>query len=283
MNNLNNSPLVTVVIPTHNRPEFLKRTLDSICSQTYRCLQIIVVSNGPNQKNKEAVDSLNDNRIEYYQQPNSGTPASPRNTGISHAKGEYVAFCDDDDIWMPDKVEKQVNVLNTHMDYDVCYTKMIRFDDIKEWTMPHEEGYADFHSLLYFNNIPLSSVMVRMNFILREGSFSLSQKVGTSPDYELLLRFSLRTKLYYLDEYLVKYWSGNNRITRMDGGSRSIKLALKHLLIILNTYLMTYKNSSTSVADYIRPSLFNIKNFIKTVLVIIKERIQHSQYFSMAD
>ena len=92
------SPLVSVVIPTHNRPDFLRRTLLSIFQQTYENLQIIVVSNGFNPHNKKTVDDLKDSRLEYYEQENTGAPASPRNHGIRKSRGKYIAFCDDDDL-----------------------------------------------------------------------------------------------------------------------------------------------------------------------------------------
>jgi glycosyltransferase involved in cell wall biosynthesis len=199
--------LVSVVIPTHNRPDFLKKTLQSIIDQTYSHLEIIVVSNGPNKDNERIAKDPNDQRIIYLDQENSGGPASPRNHGIRMAKGKYVAFCDDDDLWLSEKIEKQVKALEENLECGLCYSKMLRFDDQKQWANAHEEGAANFQSLLYVNTVPISSVLIRKYLLDKFGSFSESERIGSSEDYEFLLRHSTSTNFYFLDQYLIKYWS----------------------------------------------------------------------------
>ena len=174
--------LVSVIIPTHNRPELLTRTLKSVLSQTYDNMQVIVVSNGVSTQNKKAVFELNDKRLEYYDQENSGGPSSPRNLGINKAKGEFIAFCDDDDIWMPEKIAKQVSLMKENSHFGLCFTKMKRFDREKEWDLSHEAGEANFKSLLYVNTVPISSVMVRKNSLQCECIFSECKKVGANVD-----------------------------------------------------------------------------------------------------
>src|SRR5690348_18354730 len=92
---MNRLPLVSVVIPTHNRPEFLEKTLKSILDQSYKNLEIIIISNGSSKQNLETALKFQDTRIRYYEQENSGGPASPRNHGIKKSSGKYVAFCED--------------------------------------------------------------------------------------------------------------------------------------------------------------------------------------------
>lgn len=265
-------PLVSVVVPTYNRQDFLKRTLQSILKQTYKNLQIIVVSNGFNSDNKKVVDGLQDNRLEYYEQENSGGPASPRNHGIRKSKGKYVAFCDDDDLFVPEKIQKQVDVLENNHDFGLSYSKMLRFDNHKEWSIAHEEGEADFKTLLFINNIPVSSIFIRSSLVKKYGGFLESKKVGDAEDYEFVLRYSLKTRFYFLDEFLIKYWSGDNRTTCLDPG-RSLKTTFIYIKTIINVYYIIYKNSYTSILTYLKPALFNIKNSIKVILYITMQSL----------
>ena len=97
-------PLVSVIIPTYNRTDYLKITLNSVLSQTYKNIEIIVVDDGSEgDANKILCDSFSN--VIYIKIKNSGGPARPRNTGIKAAKGELIGFTDDDDIWLPQKLK----------------------------------------------------------------------------------------------------------------------------------------------------------------------------------
>jgi teichuronic acid biosynthesis glycosyltransferase TuaG len=273
MNKKFDQPLVSVIVPTHNRPEFLKRALASIISQTYKNLQIIVISNGFSKENRNIADNIGDDRIVYFEQENSGTPALPRNHGIIKAKGDYVAFCDDDDLWMPEKIEKQVFALSNNLNYDACFSKMIRFNHEKEWTIQSEEGHADFYSLLYVNTIPISSLILRKSFIDRIGSFKTCKRVGYSADYELALRYSLNTKFYFLNEYLIKYWSGDNRTTSLDFHNQLGK-SFAYLKTVISCFFIIYREQKINLAVFLAPSFFHIFNTLKVICVLIIKKIK---------
>lgn len=268
-----NDPLVSVIVPTHNRPEFLKKTLDSIVRQSYKNIEVFVVSNGANEKNKEVANSFNDPRVTYKDQVNSGGPASPRNHGIREARGAYLAFCDDDDLWMDSKLEKQVYALEKNLECGLCYSKMLRFDEEKEWFLAHEEGEAVLESLLYTNLIPISSVLVRNSLIKKLGGFSESSIVGSSEDYEFLLRYALKTKYYFLNEYLIKYWSGGNRTTSMDNGRR-MRDCFGYLLNVFGCYYLLAKQKNFSGVTLIKPVFFQFKNFLKAIIYIFLKKMR---------
>ena len=173
---MKNRTLVSVIIPAYNRPEFLKPTINSIIRQSISEIKVIVVSNGLNKENKEVSNSFNDNRIEFYEQENKGSPSAPRNYGIKKAKGKYIAFCDDDDIWIADKLEKQIAALENNPDCGICYTKMLRFDGKNKWAVPHEAGPADFKSLLFTNTVPISSVLVKRSLLNTHKLFCETKK-----------------------------------------------------------------------------------------------------------
>jgi glycosyltransferase involved in cell wall biosynthesis len=105
-------PLVSVIIPAYNAEAFISRTLQSVISQTYKNIEILVVDDGSRDKTVEIVESFaqKDSRIILLKQPNSGV-ASARNLAIENSRGEYIAPIDADDIWYPQKLEKQVQCM----------------------------------------------------------------------------------------------------------------------------------------------------------------------------
>jgi len=126
---MNNSrPLVSVVVSTHNRAELVGETIRSVLGQSYDHFEVIVVDDGSNDNTQEVVNSFNDPRIVYVYTENWGGPARPRNIGIRKAKGEYIAFCDDDDIWHPDKLDCQLRAFGNGS-FGLCFTN---FDYINE-------------------------------------------------------------------------------------------------------------------------------------------------------
>ena len=108
MGNKKGTPLVTVVVTTYNRKELLKETIDSILNQTYTNFELIVVDNFSNYDFLKHVKSFEDKRIIAFQNQNNGIIAVNRNFGIKRANGDYIAFCDDDDLWLPNKLETQI-------------------------------------------------------------------------------------------------------------------------------------------------------------------------------
>jgi len=101
-------PLVSVVIPTLNRPKLLLRAIDSVIHQTHQQIEVIVVVDRPEQDTISAVQSVDDPRVQVVVNQHSLTAAGARNTGAEHATGEWVAFLDDDDEWLAEKLERQL-------------------------------------------------------------------------------------------------------------------------------------------------------------------------------
>ncbi len=101
-------PLVSVVIPTLRRPKLVLRALASVFNQTYEQLEVIVVIDGPDEDTTAVLRTVNDPRLHVIVNPRSLTAAGARNVGVDRAKGDWIAFLDDDDEWLPSKIEKQI-------------------------------------------------------------------------------------------------------------------------------------------------------------------------------
>ncbi len=121
--------MVSVIIPSYNRQSSIKRSVLSVLDQTYRDLEVIVVDDGSTDETKREVESIGDPRVRYVYQENQGA-CTARNLGASLSKGEYIAFQDSDDTWRPNKLERQVAVLDRDPSVDIvcCQTLCTRAD-----------------------------------------------------------------------------------------------------------------------------------------------------------
>jgi glycosyltransferase involved in cell wall biosynthesis len=127
--------MISVVIPAFNSGRFIRRTIDSVLAQSFQDYEIIVVDDGSTDDTGEVVKSYG-SKVRYIYQPNAGDGPA-RNTGIAAAKGEWVAFLDHDDEWLPEKLEKQIKILKENPDLKWCssnyykqsYRKKIVFGD----------------------------------------------------------------------------------------------------------------------------------------------------------
>jgi glycosyltransferase involved in cell wall biosynthesis len=108
MLNGEHSPLVSAVIPTRNRPEMVCRAVRCALSQTYLNLEVVVVIDGPDAATREALERLNEARLRIVAIPENVGGSEARNEGVRKARGEWIAFLDDDDEWLPEKIEKQL-------------------------------------------------------------------------------------------------------------------------------------------------------------------------------
>ena len=105
-------PKVSVIIPTYNRAEFLRSAIESALSQTFKDLEVVVADDKSTDHTREVVESFKDRRIKYILNEGKKGPSATRNTAILASEGEYIAFLDDDDEWLPDKLQRQVEVLD---------------------------------------------------------------------------------------------------------------------------------------------------------------------------
>lgn len=206
-----NNPLVSVIIPTYKRANFLKLTLQSVADQSYKNVEIIVVDDGSPTDEAEQVCAAYE-RVTFIKIENSGGPAKPRNIGIQKATGKYLAFVDDDDIWLRTKLEKQVEILEQNPDFGLvhCYCQITDENGITKNEFVGRPGSPSVKhgdvSLRMMGNwtIMMPTPLVR-NEIIQKVGFYNEEIPGTFADVEYWTRLSFITKFYYLDEILVLY------------------------------------------------------------------------------
>jgi len=200
-------PKVSVVIPTHNRSDLLGRAILSVLTQTFQDFEIIVVSDGPNDRNKVIIEKFQDTRIHYFEHVfNKGAPAA-RNTGIKNSLGEFIAFLDDDDEWYENKLSKQLKAFDlSDKKVGVVVTGVEAIDkqnNVLFIHLPKHEGVIQPHQeLLRQCFIWTSSIMIRRE--LTDQGFIFDESLTKNQEWDLELRVSQVADFYAIDSILVK-------------------------------------------------------------------------------
>lgn len=206
-------PIVSVVIPTYNQAHFLREALETVLSQTLTNLEVIVVNNYSTDDTKEVALSFNDPRLRFFDFKNQGRIAASRNVGIREAKGEWIAFLDSDDLWLPQKLARSLEILRGG--YDLLAHGQIFFDD--ESKKEKEIFFGPQHKAQYLNMlfgsnpISTSTVVMRTQLARDLGGFREHDHYITAEDYDLWLRLARdHAKIYLLDEILGKHRKHQN-------------------------------------------------------------------------
>jgi len=201
-------PKVSVVIPTYDRIETLPRSLDSVIKQTFSDWELIVVDDGSTDGTDEMV--LRDYpAVRLHRQENAGVSAA-RNAGVALTAGEWIAFLDSDDAWLPEKLEWQLSALANEPELRLSHTDEIWIRNGKRVNQPKE--YAKSGGSIYRRCLPLccicpSSVLLRRDLFDVIGGFD--ETLAVCEDYDLWLRITAREPVHYLDQALVRKYGGH--------------------------------------------------------------------------
>lgn len=213
--------LISVIITTYKRPiEILERALRSVINQSYKSTEIIIVDDNPESSNlinsiKEITKLLEYEKIRYVKHSINLGACAARNTGIKLAKGNYIAFLDDDDEWLPLKLEQQYKKIQ-ESDAALVYCKYYKmYEEDNRRIKSKNKCYSGmiFDELILRNFVGSTSfVLIKKECFVECGGFD--EKMKASQDLEMWLRVSKKFKVDYVDEYLVLYHiHQNERIT----------------------------------------------------------------------
>lgn len=270
-------PKVSVIIPTYNRAKYVKEAIDSVLAQTFQDFEIIVVDDGSIDGTGELLKNYN-GKIRYIYQTNKGLPAA-RNTGIRAAKGEYIAFLDSDDIWLPDKLDIQLKILEKNGDVGLIYSRMFVIDEdgvVNPTVYPKWKLATTLDEMLtegYGIGLPSTAIM-RKECFDRLGFFDESL-IGCGDDGDMFYRVEAFYKIIVVEKPLIKYRKHNSNMTY----DRS--KAYENYIRILNKLRRVNKEGSLIFKIKYKTSLYHynlgkiyfnegvyqkaLKNFIKAV------------------
>ena len=238
--------MVSVIVTTYNRKELLSKTLKAILNQTYKDFELIVVDNYSDYDFEQLIQQFNDKRIRAFRNQNNGIIATNRNYAIRKAKGEFLAFCDDDDIWYPNKLERCLEEIK---DNDILYHKLVTNTG---FVMETENIYGKAIQYLSKRNyLAYSSVFLRKEIAFNVGLLDEDPLLVAVEDYDFWIRIStLSNKFGYIDEILGQYYVGNDNMSyKFENIERLFNLYYKRKSILPFKYrVQMYSNLSFMMA-----------------------------------
>jgi glycosyltransferase involved in cell wall biosynthesis len=210
---MSETPAVSVIIPTYDRVEALARAIDSVLAQTFASFEVVVVDDGPNDSIASFVSEHPDPRVRLVRHEQNRGVAAARNTGIASARADVLGFLDDDDLWLPTKLERQLaahedpNVKIVHTLAYVCDANGVVYD------APSERGFRLFREVAEAG-YPYDLLLRRSSFffgtfLVRRSCFDIvggfDDSLPTVDDLDLVHRLRREFDFHLVDEPLVKY------------------------------------------------------------------------------
>ena len=200
---------LSIIIPTFNRCELLNRALISVYNQTFSDYEVIVIDDGSTDGTAEMLQKKFTG-IRYIFQPNNGV-STARNKGLELAKGDWIAFLDSDDQWLPQKLEKQISLLKAWPDYKICHTEEIWIRNgirVNQMKKHKKTGGWIFPQCLPLCAMSPSSILIHHSVFDCIGNFDIS--LPACEDYDLWLRITAKYPVLYLEEPQIKKYGGHN-------------------------------------------------------------------------
>lgn len=208
--------MVSVLMCTYNRESCLKRAIDSVLNQTYKDFEFIIIDDGSTDGTEGLIKEYQDSRIKYFKLDRNSFYCYAANKGLEHCTGEYVAFMNSDDIWLPEKLEKQVRLMDEEKKYGACFTRIYLVDDEGNAVSEESQSMVDLFDKKYFsqkecfvtlmkdgNFLCHPSALVRRCILKETGNFNLLYR--QLADYDLWMRMASKTEMYVLEDRLVKF------------------------------------------------------------------------------
>ena len=225
--------LVTAIITTHNRLQLLKRAIESVQAQTYKRLDLIVVDDASDDGTKEFCQAL---PLKYIYIPKEESKGGnyARNLGIKAARGEYIAFLDDDDYWLPSKIEKQValierkdcELVHCGRRIELVQGELITYVD----ALPNPLEQGDMSRKILFTITAITTnILVKRDALLEIGLFD--ENLQFWQEYELTIRLAQRKPFYFVNEPLSVYRIDRNDKQRLTNKYEQWKEAVQYIHI----------------------------------------------------
>ena len=225
-------PKLSVIIPTYNRLPMLKEAVDSVLTQDFEDMELIIVDDGSTDGTAEEIKRYG-GRVKFIQHSENKGVSTARNRGVLQARGKLIAFLDSDDLWVKGKLKIQAAFLDDNPHYSICYTDEIWIRKGKRVNPMHK--HAKYSGWIFEKCLPLctispSSVMMRKTLFSKVGLFD--EALPVCEDYDLWLRVSARFPIFFINQKLIIKRGGHpdQLSQRSWGNDRYRVMSLERLL-----------------------------------------------------
>jgi glycosyltransferase involved in cell wall biosynthesis len=260
------TPTISVILPTHNRGHSIKRAIQSVLDQTYQNFELIIVDDGSKDNTEEIVKEYEDQRIRYIKHEINQGAGVARNTGLKSARGAYIAFQDSDDEWLPEKLQKQIEVYQrATADIGVVYTDMYRISEVGEmkyWKSPViKKGQLINPKTLDYQTqgLGIQSTLIRRDCFNIVGLFD--ENLPRWIDLELFIRLSKYYEFICIRDPLVKYYATEGISSNLN----NLNIARAYLI---QKYSEEFKKNRKYLASqqyYISANMFRCRNYGQSI------------------
>lgn len=280
--------LISVVIPSYNRANTIVRCLDSILSQTYKNIEIIIVDDCSTDNTAEVIKKYNSPNVFYYKLDRNRRACYARNFGAKKAMGKYIAFQDSDDVWHPDKLEKELELLKSeNVDFVFCGMNKIGSTGNEYFPIQRDiDTKKDFFwQELRWNAVSTQTILMKKEVI---ESVQFDESLKKYQDWDFAIRVAQQFSIAYLPEPLVDYYIQENSVSVTVNHFDSINIIYsKYYEYIkqnkrLNAHYLTHfgdcfrKTDSPRARNYYLQSLklsFNVLVFAKYIVALFGIKI----------
>lgn len=254
--------MISVVIPSYNRAATIERSVNSVLNQTYKDIEVIVVDDCSTDNTFDVVKKLinADNRVRYYKLDKNSGACVARNKGLELAQGEYIAFQDSDDEWLPEKLELQMKAM-TKNQADACFCQFTRFNAHGEMVVPNLESGFVPRDVLLAESIVSTQTLIGKKHIFDNVKFDSA--MPRLQDYDIVVRLSKNSTFYLLAQPLVNMYEQSDSIST---NWEKLKTAME---VLKRKYQEDIKNNK-KMDYYLTENLAHSKEKLKTSS--IKER-----------
>ena len=209
--------MISVILPVYNGEKYIKEAIDSVLAQTLDAFELIIVNDGSTDSTEKIILDYKDSRIKYFYQENKGRSAS-RNLGIKNSSYDFIAFIDADDVYEPDKLYRQYDVLCKHPEVDVVYTALNVVDGSMNKVSESRaeitfENKEDLLATLFFRQPMPNPVTIMLRKKCCHFSIMFNEHFPQAEDYDFVIKLSMHFKFFYLDELLYNYRKHSLNVT----------------------------------------------------------------------
>jgi glycosyltransferase involved in cell wall biosynthesis len=255
-------PAVSIVIPTRNRIDLLDRAINSVINQTYTDWEIIVVDDASTDQTESTMSAKQSEQIRYTRLQNRSGGAVARNIGIGNSNGDLIAFLDDDDEWLPEKLQKQIDCIRQDKQIGICYTgrKTVRKGNLifgfgKNYSFKYPPGEDQFKAIMSDNFIGITSSVMIPRKILKEIN-GFDELLPCFQDYDLYIRIMKHWKAVGINEPLVRY--------HLDGNIKHVSFTREEIEFASRYILKKYENEQYHSLLMKAIQRINIKKMMKS-------------------